>query len=142
MSAGAILFVVVIGAAPSIANGLISGIDQVPPLFTRAGRVLGARGLTAYRFVILPAALPSFLTGLKQGWAFAWRAALWPARSSPPRRDLGVGLGQLLENARTNSDMPDVLSAILLILVVGIGIELLVFRPVERRVLRSRGLLA
>ena len=53
------MFVVVLGAAPSIANGLITGIDQIPPLYLRAGRVLGARRWAMYRHVILPAALPS-----------------------------------------------------------------------------------
>ena len=76
LSEGAIFFVVVLGAAPSIANGLISGIDQIPPLYVRAGRVLGARRWTMYRHVILPAALPGFVGGLKQGWAFAWRSLM------------------------------------------------------------------
>ena len=76
LSEEAILFVVVIGAAPSVANGLISGIDHIPPLWLRAGRVLGAKGLSAYRHVVLPAALPEFVSGLKQGWAFAWRSLL------------------------------------------------------------------
>lgn len=132
--------VVLLGAVPSIANGLVSGIDQVPPLFLRAGRTIGATGLRAVRHVLLPAALPGYLSGLKQGWAFAWRS-LMAAEIIATSPMLGTGLGQLLENARTNSDMPGVLSAILLILIVGIGIELLLFRPVERRVLRSRGLL-
>src|SRR5687767_5175695 len=53
----AILFVVVLGAAPSVANGVIAGVDNVPRLLLRAGRMLGARGINAYRHVILPAAL-------------------------------------------------------------------------------------
>ena len=65
-----------LGAAPSIANGLISGVDHIPPLLLRAGRVLGARRLSLYRHVILPASLPSFVAGLKQGWAFAWRSLM------------------------------------------------------------------
>ena len=65
-----------LGAAPSIANGLINGIDNIPPVLLRAGRVLGARRFSAFRNVILPAALPSFVGGLKQGWAFAWRSLL------------------------------------------------------------------
>ena len=73
---GAIRFVVILGAAPAIANGLITGIDHVPPLLLRAGRVIGARGINAYRYVILPATLPSFVGGLKQGWAFAWRSLM------------------------------------------------------------------
>jgi NitT/TauT family transport system permease protein len=76
LSEGAITFVVVLGAAPSIANGLIGGIDHVPPILVRAGRMLGAKGPTLFRHVILPAALPSCLAGLKQGWAFAWRSLM------------------------------------------------------------------
>ena len=72
----AIFFVIILGAAPSIANGLISGVDHIPPVLLRAGRVLGARGLTSWRHVVLPAALPSFVAGLKQGWAFAWRSLM------------------------------------------------------------------
>ncbi|MBV9025710.1 MAG: ABC transporter permease [Streptomycetaceae bacterium] len=132
--------VVLLGAVPSIANGLVAGIDQVPPLFLRAGHTIGATGLRGVRHILLPAALPGYLAGLKQGWAFAWRS-LMAAEIIATSPALGTGLGQLLENARTNSDMPGVLAAILLILVVGIGIELLVFKPAERRVLRSRGLL-
>lgn len=72
----AILFVVVLGAAPSVANGLIAGVDHIPRILLRAGRVLGARGVDAYRFVILPAALPSFVGGMKQAWAFSWRSLM------------------------------------------------------------------
>jgi NitT/TauT family transport system permease protein len=133
--------VILLGAVPSIANGLIAGIDQVPPLFLRAGRTLGATGLRGARHILLPAALPGYLAGLKQGWAFSWRS-LMAAELIASSPDLGLGLGQLLENARTNSDMSGVLLAIILILFVGIAIDLLIFSPLERRVLRSRGLLA
>jgi NitT/TauT family transport system permease protein len=133
--------VILLGAVPSIANGLISGIDQVPPLFLRAGRTLGATGLRGAWHILLPGALPGYLAGLKQGWAFSWRS-LMAAELIASSPDLGLGLGQLLENARTNSDMPGVLLAIILILIVGVATDLLVFSPLERRVLRSRGLLA
>src|SRR3954467_268988 len=134
----AIYAVVLLGATPSIANGMVSGIHQVPPLYTRVGRVLGAKGLSAARHVLLPAALPGYLAGLKQGWAFSWRS-LMAAELIASSPDLGLGLGTFLENARTNSDMPSVLLGILLILFVGIAIDLLIFSPLERRVLRSRG---
>jgi NitT/TauT family transport system permease protein len=132
--------VILLGAVPSIANGLISGIDQVPPLFLRAGRTLGARGLTSARFVLLPAALPGYLAGLKQGWAFSWRS-LMAAELIASSPDLGIGLGRYLENQRDASSMPGVLLGIVLILVVGVAIDLLVFTPIENRVLRTRGLL-
>ncbi|MCG6493037.1 ABC transporter permease [Kitasatospora sp. A2-31] len=133
--------VILLGAVPSIANGLVAGIDQVPPLFLRAGRTIGATGLNGARHVLLPAALPGYLAGLKQGWAFSWRS-LMAAELVASSPDLGLGLGRYLENQREFSDMAGVLLGILLILFVGIAIELLVFTPVERRVLRNRGLLA
>ncbi|MFI9227036.1 ABC transporter permease [Streptomyces rimosus] len=140
LSDATIYAVVLLGAVPSIANGLVSGVDQISPLYLRAGRTIGARGLTGVRHVLLPAALPGYLAGLKQGWAFSWRS-LMAAELIVNAADLGTGLGQLLEQGRELQDMSWVLSAILLILIVGIGIELLIFAPIERRVLRSRGLL-
>ncbi|MEU2425640.1 ABC transporter permease [Streptomyces sp. NPDC007851] len=132
--------VILLGAVPSIANGLVSGVDQVPPLFLRAGRTLGATGLRGTWHIVLPAALPGYVAGLKQGWAFSWRS-LMAAEIIAQSPDMGMGLGQLLEVGRTNSDMATVFLAILLILFVGIAIDLLIFSPLERRVLRSRGLL-
>ncbi|MFF4801439.1 ABC transporter permease [Streptomyces sp. NPDC001351] len=132
--------VILLGAVPSIANGLVSGVDQVPPLFLRAGRTLGATGLRGTWHIVMPAALPGYVAGLKQGWAFSWRS-LMAAEIIAQSPDMGMGLGQLLEVGRTNSDMATVFLAILLILFVGIAIDLLIFSPLERWVLRSRGLL-
>ncbi|MEU0663555.1 ABC transporter permease subunit [Streptomyces lavendulocolor] len=132
--------VILLGAVPSIANGLVSGVDQVPPLFLRAGRTLGATGLRGAWHVVMPAALPGYLAGLKQGWAFSWRS-LMAAEIIASSPELGLGLGQLLENGRNNIDMPGIFLAILLILIVGIAIDLLIFSPLERAVLRRRGLL-
>ncbi|GAA3788592.1 ABC transporter permease [Streptomyces chiangmaiensis] len=132
--------VILLGAVPSIANGLVAGIDQIPPLFLRAGRTLGATGLRGAWHIVMPGALPGYLAGLKQGWAFSWRS-LMAAEIIASSPDLGVGLGQLLENGRNNASMSQVFLAIFLILLVGIAIELLIFSPLERRVLRSRGLL-
>ncbi|MGW1892910.1 ABC transporter permease [Streptomyces sp. NPDC002004] len=132
--------VVLLGAVPSIANGLVSGVDQVPPLFLRAGRTLGATGLRGTWHIVMPAALPGYVAGLKQGWAFSWRS-LMAAEIIASSPDLGVGLGQLLENGRNTSSMSLVFLSIFLILTVGIAIDLLIFSPLERWVLRSRGLL-
>ena len=139
LSDAAIYFVVLMGAVPSIANGLVAGIDQVPPLYLKVGRVLGAARLAAARHVVIPAALPGYLSGLKQGWAFSWRS-LMAAELITFSPRLGLGLGQLLETGRELSDMSLVMASILVILAVGVGIELLVFAPIERRVLTRRGL--
>ena len=141
LSDAAIYGVILLGAVPSIANGMVSGIDQIPPLYQRVGRVLGARGLTAARFVLLPAAMPGYVGGLRQGWAFSWRS-LMAAELITYSPELGLGLGQLLDRGRQLSDISMVFGGILAILVVGIAVELCVFAPVERRVLRRRGLLA
>jgi NitT/TauT family transport system permease protein len=140
LSNATIYAVVLLGAVPSIANGLVSGVDQVQPIYLQAGRTLGATGLRGVRHVLLPAALPGYLAGLKQGWAFAWRS-LMAAELIASSPALGLGLGQALENARDQQDMPTVLATIILILIVGVSVELVVFSPLERWVLRSRGLL-
>jgi NitT/TauT family transport system permease protein len=134
-----IYFVVLAGSIPSIANGLVAGIDQIPPILPRVGKVLGAGGLTGARHILLPAALPGYLAGCKQGWAFSWRS-LMAAEIIAAGPLLGFGLGAYLKEGSDYSNMPEVIAAIFLILIVGIGIELLVFRPIERRVLRVRGL--
>jgi NitT/TauT family transport system permease protein len=135
----AIYFVVLAGSVPSIANGLVSGIDQIPPILPRVGQVMGANKLSSARHILLPAALPGFLAGLKQGWAFSWRS-LMAAELIALSPALGFGLGAYLNQGSSFSDMPTVIAAIFLILLVGVGIELAVFRPVERAVLRARGL--
>ena len=135
----AIYWVVLLGAVPSIANGLVSGLDQVPPILPRVGKALGAGRLGGIRYILLPAALPGFLGGLKQGWAFSWRS-LMAAELIAASPELGEGLGQFLHNGMSLSDISMVFAGILLIFVVGVGIELLVFRPLENSVLRARGL--
>lgn len=141
LSDATVYFVMFMGAIPSIINGLISGVDQIPPQYRRVGRILGASRWEMALNVVLPAALPGYLGGLKQGWAFSWRS-LMAAEIIAMGGTLGFGLGSLLEQGRQLADMGIVMSAILVILFVGIAVELLVFAPVEKRLLRGRGLLA
>ncbi|HSV66568.1 MAG TPA: ABC transporter permease [Mycobacteriales bacterium] len=134
-----IFVVVLLGAVPSIANGMVAGIDQIQPLHLRVGRVLGARGLTAARHIVLPAALPGYLAGLKQGWAFSWRS-LMAAELIAQSPRLGTGLGQLMDTGRELTDMSLVFGMIVVILLVGVAIDQLIFTPLERVTLRRRGL--
>jgi NitT/TauT family transport system permease protein len=139
LSEEAITFVVVLGAAPSIANGLIHGIDHIPPVLARAGRVMGARGVDAYRHVIIPAAMPSFVAGLKGGWAFAWRSLM--AGELIVVIAYQASLGQLLQVNRELSDAAGLLAVMIVILVIGILLDSLVFGQLERRIRAKRGLL-
>ena len=138
LSEPAILFVVVLGAAPAIANGLISGIDQIPPLLLRAGRVLDARGMALYRHVILPAALPGFVAGLKQGWAFAWRSLmageLLVIIANRP------SIGVRLHFARELSDAEGLLASMIVVLALGIAVDSFIFGWLERTIREQRGL--
>lgn len=133
----AILFVVVLGAAPSIANGVITGIDNVPPAFTRLGKVLGAGPVALYRDVVLPAALPTYVSGLTQGWAFAWRSLmageLLVIIAERP------SLGAQLEFARQFSQSATLLATMLVILILGMVVDGL-FSSLARSLRRRRGL--
>ncbi|WP_075204228.1 ABC transporter permease [Haematomicrobium sanguinis] len=141
LSDATVYFVILLGAIPSIINGLLAGVDQIPPSFRTMGTVLGASRTQLATRIILPAALPGFLGGLKQGWAFSWRS-LMAAEIIAVGGSLGFGLGSLLQRGRDLADLAMVMSSILVILFVGILVELLIFAPLERRVLRGRGLLA
>lgn len=138
LSEGAILFVVVLGAAPSVANGLITGVDHVPPVLLRAGKVLGARGLSSYRHVVLPAALPSFIGGLKQAWAFSWRSLM----AAELLANIGVPrpIGVRLQFARVTGDAEALLSTMIVILLIGILVDLLIFGALTSRIRKRYGL--
>jgi NitT/TauT family transport system permease protein len=139
LSDATVYFVVLMGAVPSIVNGLLAGVDHVPPQLTRAGTVLGASRLQLALRVMLPASMPGYFAGLKQGWAFSWRS-LMAAEIIASGGSIGFGLGSLLQQGRELADLGRVLAAIITILTIGIVVELLVFAPIERRLLRSRGL--
>ncbi len=132
-----ILFVIVLGAAPSIANGIISGIDHVPPAYTRLGKVLGASSFQLYTLIIIPSALPSYISGLTQGWSFAWRSLmagelLVIIAESP-------SLGAQLEFARQFSQAAVLLATMIVILIIGMIVDA-AFGTVSRRIRVSRGL--
>jgi NitT/TauT family transport system permease protein len=137
ISTTTILFVIVLGAAPSVANGLIAGVDYTPPLLLRAGKMMGLRRLSLYRHLILPASLPAFVAGLKQGWAFAWRSLvageLLVAIAGQP------SLGVLLSNDQDQADMQGATAIIIVILILGIIVDML-FGLGDRAIRRRWGL--
>lgn len=140
LSEAAILAVVVLGAAPSIAIGLLTSTDQVPPLLVRAGRVMGARGLSLYRHIIIPAALPGFVAGLKQGWAFAWRSLM--AGELLVIIGHAPSIGVRLQFSRELSDAEGLLAWMLVVMLLGVLVDGLVFGALERRIREGRGLTA
>ena len=134
----AVLFVVVIGAIPAVAIATAASVRLVPPLLTRAGRTLGARGWTLYRRVVLPAAVPGYLAGLQQAWALGWRALM--AGELILLAAGGKGLGHLLEANRQLQQTPAIFAVMIAIVLVGMAVEA-TFGIVDRRVRGKRGLL-
>lgn len=139
LSEAAIVFVVVLGAAPAIANGLIAGADHVPPILLRAGRVLGARGFAAYRHVVLPASLPAFVGGLKQGWAFAWRSLMAGELLVVIAGEPSIGF--LLQVNRELANSSGLIATMIVILVIGIAVDALVFGTLDRAIRHRWGLI-
>jgi NitT/TauT family transport system permease protein len=137
ISTTAILFVIILGAAPSIANGLIAGVDYTPPLLLKAGATMGLRRLSLYRHLILPASLPAVVAGLRQGWAFAWRSLmageLLVIIANQP------SLGVLLSSDQDQSDMPSATAIIIVILIIGILVHTL-FSMADSSIRRRWGL--
>ena len=133
----AIMFVVVLGAAPSIANGVLTGVDQVPPAYHKLGDVLGAHGWTLYRHIVIPAALPSYVGGLNQGWAFAWRSLM--------EGELlviipgSIALGNRLSAAQEFGDSTGLMAYMIVILIVGMLADT-AFSALARRIRARRGL--
>jgi sulfonate transport system permease protein len=128
----AILFVVVMGAVFSIAQSTEDGIRNTAPVYLRAARNLGARGLRLYTAVVLPAALPNIVTGMKLGWSFAWRSLM-----AGELLYALPGLGHLLTMGRELNDMAQVLAVIVVIIALGLATDRLVFGTLEKR-LRAR----
>jgi NitT/TauT family transport system permease protein len=138
VNTAAILFVIVLGAAPSIANGLITGVDYTPPLLLRAGRTMGLGQIAMYRHLILPASLPSFVAGLKQGWAFAWRSLMAGELLVIIMGQPSIGV--LLSTFQDQTAMTSTISIMIVILVLGIVVDM-IFTRIDTTIRRRRGML-
>lgn len=131
----AILFVVVMGSLLSVTISMETGRKQLPKIYGMAGRNLGAHGLGLFWHVTLPASLPYLVTGLKQGWAFAWRSLI-----SGEMIFVTLGLGQLLMMGRDLNDMSQVVAVMILIIGLGYLVDGLLFKTIERRLQERWGL--
>jgi NitT/TauT family transport system permease protein len=129
LSEAAILFVVIAGSLLSIAVATEDGVRNVSPLYVRAARTMGARGARLYLRVVLPAALPGIITGMKLGWTFAWRSLM-----AGELIYVAGGIGQLLKTGQDTNDMARVLAVIGIIMGLGLLIERLLFARLEQRV--------
>jgi NitT/TauT family transport system permease protein len=123
LNTSAIMFIIVMAAAPAIANGLIAGVDYTPPLLLKAGKVMGLRGLSLNRYLILPAALPTFVAGMKQGWAFTWHALLTAELLVLVAGEPSIGV--LFQADQDQTDMPSTIAIMIVILIFGVIVDVL-----------------
>lgn len=136
LSEWAIVMVVIMGSLFAITIGVDAGVKNVPPLYVRAARTMGTRGFQLYTRVIIPAALPSIISGFKQGWSFAWRSLM-----AGELLYVTIGLGHLLMMGRELNDISQIIAVMVIIIVIGIAVDRLIFTKLENRVRERWGLL-
>src|SRR5690349_23013477 len=136
-SEGAMLFVVIMGTVWSVAIATDHGARSIPPIYARAARTMGSEGLHRWTRVILPASLPFLVSGMKQGWAFAWRSLM--AAEIYVTILTGFGLGHLLHYGRELNAMDQVIGIMLVIVVIGLLADKILFSPWERFLHRRWG---
>lgn len=135
LNESAIIFVIAIGSTFAVAMAIESGIKNVNPLYIRAAKTMGARGIKVYWNVIMPASLPNVISGLKQGWSFAWRALMAGEMLSATK-----GLGQVLMVGRDLADISQVMAVMIVIIVLGVTVDKFIFGRVEVNIRQRWGL--
>jgi NitT/TauT family transport system permease protein len=126
LNTSAILFIIVMAAAPAVANAMIAGVDYIPPLLLKSGKMIGLRGLSLTWHLVMPAALPTFMAGIKQAWAFTWHALL-----TAELLVLVTGvpsIGVLFEADQDQTDMPSTIAIMIVILILGVLVDALFVR--------------
>jgi NitT/TauT family transport system permease protein len=133
----AMLFVVVMGTVWSVILAAEAGVRNVNPIYVRAARTMGSRWLHIWIHVILPASLPFIVSGMKQGWAFAWRSLM--AAEIFVTIMTGFGLGHLLHYGRELHAMDQVIGIMAVLVVLGLLADKVLFSPWEKWVHRCWG---
>jgi putative integral membrane components of the ABC transporters len=134
----AMLFVVVMGTVWSMILATEHGVKNIPPIYLRAARTMGSKGMHTWMKVILPAAFPSILGGMKQGWAFAWRSLM--AAEIYVTILTGFGLGQLLHYGRELMEMNQVIGVMCVVIIIGLVVDKIMFSPLEAHLRKKWGI--
>ena len=135
----AVFFVIILGSAPSIALAIEASIRNVDPIYVKAGRTLGCNKIGMYTRIYIPASMPSIILGMKQGWAFSWRA-LMAGEMNCLFSSQSKGLGYLMYNLRFSGQIDNMLCIMIVLIIIGMFFEKAVFGKAENMILRKRGL--
>ena len=131
-----ILFVIVMNSVFSVMNSTYSAIRNVPPIYVRAGRNMGASGFLLFRSVMIPASAPSLIMGLRQTWSFAWHALI----GAEMLITTGIGLGYILSVGREFSNMSQIIATMIVIFAIGLIFDRFIFSRLEEKVRERWGL--
>lgn len=131
-----ILFVVIMSSVFSIMISTYSGVRNIPPIYLRSATNMGAKGISLFRHVMLPAATPSLIIGIRQGWSFAWHALVGAEMLITTL----VGLGYILAVGREFSNMSQIIAAMIVIFTIGLVFDRVVFTKIEEKVRDRWGL--
>ena len=132
-------FVLVHSVLWPVALNTHSGFVSVSPTLRMVGKNYGLRGLRYVAMILIPAAFPSILTGLKIGWAFAWRTLIAAELIFGSQSGRG-GLGWYIVNNKNVLDIPNVFAGLLTVIIIGLLVENVIFRTVETRTIRRWGM--
>jgi len=128
-------FVIIMSSTPAVAIATSDGIQHIPPIYLRAARTLGTPAYAMPARVILPASLPSIVTGMKLGWTLAWHGCV-----SAELIKSSIGLGYLLQMGRELSDAPQVIGIMVLTILFGLLLDRFFFGLIQKRILVRWGL--
>jgi NitT/TauT family transport system permease protein len=131
-----ILFVVVMSCVFSVMLSTYSGLRNVPPIYIRAARNMGAKGFTLFRYVLIPAATPTLIMGMRQAWSFAWHALIGAEMLITTL----VGLGYILSVGREFSNMSQIIATMIVIFTIGLIFDRVVFIKIEEKIRDRWGL--
>ena len=134
LSEAAVIFTIVLGATGIVVVNTSFGIRDVPPLILRAARTMGAKGTKIFWYVIVPAALPRILDGLRLAWAFGWRALMAGELLIPSVR----GMGQLISTVARQRQVEQLVAYMVIIALIGMAVDSLIFNRLLGGQIRTR----
>lgn len=131
-----ILFVVIMSSVFSVMMSTYGGIRNISPIYIRAAKNMGSRGFSLFRYVMIPAATPSLIVGIKQAWSFAWHALI----GAEILIAASIGLGHILLVGREFQLMDQIIASMITIFAIGLVFDRIMFSKLEERVREKWGL--
>ena len=139
LGAKSLVFVIIHSVLWAVALNTHSGFTSVSPTLRMAGQNCGLRGISYVALLLVPAAFPSILTGLKIGWAFAWRTLIAAELVFGVSSRSG-GLGWFIFENRNQLEIPSVFAGLLTVIMIGLVVESVIFRSIENVTIRRWGM--